>query len=103
MKTVYRATNTTDAHVVSGLLEQAGVQAVVLDENMGPYGNALGSVRVSVAPESEADARAVIARWEAQRTRDEPAPPVRRLSRDAIVLLVGVVALLAVVWYFGGR
>jgi hypothetical protein len=105
MNAVYRTTNLTDAHVVAGLLEASGVTAVVVDKNLGPYFHALGSVRVAVPPEREAEARKIIADWESRRVPEPPPDAVRRkpLSRDAIVLLVGVAALLAVVWYFGGR
>lgn len=104
MNAVYRTTNLTDAHVVAGLLEASGVTAVVVDKNLGPHFHALGSVRVAVPPEREAEARKIIADWESRRA-PQPSDAVRRkpLSRDAIVLLVGVAALLAVVWYFGGR
>ena len=109
MKTVYVATNTADAHVVKGLLRQAGIEAVVLDENVGPYGDSLGSVRVAVAPENETASRDIIADWEAtapQEQRDpvvRHAPRSRAASRDTLVVAAGIAALLAVVWYFGGR
>jgi hypothetical protein len=105
MKTVYRTTSPADAQIVSDVLRQSGVAAVVFDENLGPYGHVLGNVRVAVAPEREPDARNVVARWEANRPAagDETQPSPVRFSRDVIVLLIGVVAVLAVVWYFGGR
>jgi hypothetical protein len=103
VKTVYVATNTADAHVVSSLLQQSGIDAVVLDENIGPYGHSLGSVRVVVAPESETASREIIADLEsAPRAAPPPAKPAG-LSLDAVVILIGVVALLVVVWYFGSR
>lgn len=67
MKTVYVATNSLDAHVVRGLLESRGIEAIVLGDYLqGGIGElpAFGVVEVRI-PETEYDAaRAVVAEYE---------------------------------------
>jgi len=68
MKTVFDASNNIEAHLVMHQLQQAGIDARIEGEYLqGGIGElpAAGNVRVIVNPKDEAEARAVIADWEA--------------------------------------
>jgi len=68
MKTVFDASNNIEAHLVMHQLQQAGIDARIQGEYLqGGIGElpAAGNVRVMVDPKDEAEARAVIADWEA--------------------------------------
>ena len=68
MKTVYDASNNIEAHLVMHQLQQAGIDARIEGEYLqGGIGElpAAGNVRVIVNSEDEAEARFVIADWEA--------------------------------------
>jgi hypothetical protein len=68
MKTVFDASNNIEAHLVMHQLQQAGIDARIEGEYLqGGIGElpAAGNVRVVVNPKDEAEARAVIADWEA--------------------------------------
>jgi Putative prokaryotic signal transducing protein len=101
VKTVYETTNSADAHVVLGLLQQFGIESHVLGENLGMWANPLGSVRVVVEPVSEEAALEVIAEWEAGQPRDRQRPSPQ-LRRGALLVVVVAAILLAVFWYFTG-
>lgn len=109
MKTVYETTNAADAHLVSNLLQQHGIDASVVGQELGPYTHALGAVRVLVAADEEPAARHVVADWESSvpvepqevTGKDAPSGP-RMPSRETAVLLIGGVLLLVVLWYFTG-
>ena len=67
MQTVFEARTGFEAHMVRNLLEQAGISAQVLGEDLvGAVGElpALGIVRVVVAEDDAAQARDVIADWD---------------------------------------
>lgn len=107
MKTVYQTTNGVDAHVVRDLLAQSGIDTHVLGEDMGPYTHALGAVRVVVEPGDEHRAREIVAEWEQRAVEDrhegaERAQLRAGVSRDGMLLVVGLVLLFAVIWYFTG-
>ena len=67
MKSVYRAQNSLDAHLVKGLLQNHGIDATVLGDFLqGAIGElpAFGMVEVRVPPADEAEARAIIKAFE---------------------------------------
>ena len=68
MKTVFDASNNIEAHLVMHQLQQAGIDARIEGEYLqGGIGElpAAGNVRVMVNLKDEAEARLVIADWEA--------------------------------------
>lgn len=68
MKTVFDASNNIEAHLAMHQLQQAGIDARIQGEFLqGGIGElpAAGNVRVVVHPKDEAEARTVIADWEA--------------------------------------
>ena len=68
MKTVYDASNNIEAHLVMHQLQQAGIDARIEGEYLqGGIGElpAAGNVRVIVNSKDEAEARLVLADWEA--------------------------------------
>jgi hypothetical protein len=68
MKTVFDASNNIEAHLVMHQLQQAGIDARIEGEFLqGGIGElpAAGNVRVIVDTKDEAEARSVIADWEA--------------------------------------
>ena len=67
MITVYEADNAIDAHLLRGLLEQCGIDAHVSGEFLlGAMGDlpAQGLLRVMVAPDDFAAARALVIEFE---------------------------------------
>lgn len=75
VKTAYDAANNIDAHLVMHQLQQAGIDARIEGEFLqGGIGElpAAGNVRVIVDDQDLAEARAVIADWEAGDSRPEP-------------------------------
>ena len=94
MKTLYEAANAIEAHMLVDLLQQEGIEATIQGEALqGAAGEipATGLVRLLVAPERHAAARAIIDRWEA--TQVEPTPPPPRSGRSSLWrgLLLGLV------------
>lgn len=74
MKTVYDAENTIAAHLAMHQLQQAGIDARIEGEYLqGGIGElpAAGNVRVIVDERDFAEARSVIADWEAADTEQE--------------------------------
>ncbi len=68
MKTAYEASSNIEAHLVMHQLQQAGIDARIEGEYLqGGIGElpAIGNVRVVVDERDWAEARAVIADWEA--------------------------------------
>jgi len=68
MKTVYDAATNIEAHLVMHQLQQAGIEASIQGEFLqGGIGElpAAGNIRVLVDPKDEAEARLVIADWDA--------------------------------------
>ena len=68
MKTAYDATSNIEAHLVMHQLQQAGIDARIEGEFLqGGIGElaAMGNVRVLVSEQQLADAKLVIAEWEA--------------------------------------
>ena len=75
MKTAYDAANNIEAHLVMHQLQQAGIDARIEGEYLqGGIGElpAAGNVRVVVDEKDLAEARSVIADWEA--TDADPGP-----------------------------
>lgn len=67
MKTVYKAQNSLDAHLIKGLLQNHGIEAIVLGDFLqGGIGElpAFGLVEVHVNSADEAEARAIINAFE---------------------------------------
>lgn len=81
MKIVYRAAHSTDAHLVSQLLEHEGIAAFVsgglLEGAAGGLPAAGGLATVSVADEHEARARQVVREWESM-----PVPSDEEIEED---------------------
>ena len=78
---VYECTLGVEAHMICDLLARAGISARVDGEFLqGAAGELpLGSgIKVRVAPENAAEARAVIDEWEKTQPPPEPAAPARR-------------------------
>ena len=96
MKTLYEAGSAIEAHMLVDLLKQEGLTAHIHGESLqGAVGEipVSGLVRLVVAEEDHAAARAVIDRWEA--TQVEPTPrataaPARK-SRGWVGLALGLV------------
>lgn len=66
MRVVYQAENIIDAHLVKGLLEQAGIAAFVLGEHLsGGIGElpVMGTVQVGVANSDVDGAEAALQDW----------------------------------------
>ncbi|MFM1895932.1 MAG: hypothetical protein RLZZ385_1006 [Pseudomonadota bacterium] len=69
MKTVFDAANSLEAHIVLGLLNQAGIQGRIHGEFLqGAMGElpAMGLVRVLVSDSDYPRAREIIADWDGQ-------------------------------------
>ncbi len=78
MKSVYETSNTIDANIVLGMLEQAGLSARIEGEYLqGGVGGlqAVGIVRVVVDESDCEDAKAIISSWDAHKT------PIRTIKR----------------------
>ena len=68
MKTVFDASSNIEAHLVMHQLQQAGIEAVIQGEFLqGGIGElpAAGNIRVMVGEKDVAEARQVIADWDA--------------------------------------
>ena len=68
MKTVYDASSNIEAHLVMHQLQQAGIEATIQGEYLqGGIGElpAAGNIRVIVPVKDVAEARQIIADWEA--------------------------------------
>ena len=78
MTTIATFTKPEEAHLVKMRLEAAGIEAVILDENVIQidmlFSNAMGGVRLQVADEAVADAREFLA-------ADVAAPAAPRAER----------------------
>lgn len=77
MKTVYEPSNGAEAHMLADLLRQQGIEAQILGEHLqGAIGElpAAGLVRLAVAPDDYAAARAFIGQWENAEKAQQPAP-----------------------------
>jgi len=94
MKTVYEASSAIEAHMLVDLLKQEDIDAHIHGEALqGAVGEipATGLVRLLVAEENHAAARAVIERWDS--TQVEATPPPARSAKSGGVrgLLLGLV------------
>ena len=68
MKTIFDASSNIEAHLVMHQLQQAGIEAVIQGEFLqGGIGElpAAGNIRVMVGEDDVAEARQVIADWDA--------------------------------------
>ncbi len=53
--------DTAEAEMAKGRLRSAGIDCFLVGENVGVlYGNSIGSLRLQVNPDDEADARAIL-------------------------------------------
>ena len=86
MKRVYEARDGLEAHMVAGLMEQAGIMAQVRGDMLqGAVGElpAAGLASVWVADDDEAEARAVVRDFEAEQPPTaEPGPDKSSSSRS---------------------
>ncbi|MBK6597050.1 MAG: DUF2007 domain-containing protein [Proteobacteria bacterium] len=82
MQTVFESSLAVDAHMISDLLQRAGIPSQVLGEYLQtgagqlPLGNL---VRVTVADEHAREAREVIAEWE----RDQPPAAIQHETQKS--------------------
>jgi len=78
MKTVATYRDPYEAHLARALLESAGVEAFVFDDQVVGvnwlYSRAVGGVRLCVANEDEAEAREILADTTDQCPESEPCP-----------------------------
>src|SRR3954468_13937004 len=84
MKTLYQASNAIEAHMIADLLEQQRISARVDGEYLqGALGElpAAGLVKVMVAEEDYAAARAIVDRWDTE----QPAQPLTAVPARAAV------------------
>jgi hypothetical protein len=92
VETVYETSAGLEAHVVSGLLNSAGIQTRIDGEYLAgaagelPLGNL---VRVRVQAEDAAEARRIIAEWEKRQPPERPAPPPRQGSWAPLMFILG--------------
>jgi hypothetical protein len=92
METVYETSAGLEAHVVSGMLNSAGIHTRIDGEYLAgaagelPLGNL---VRVRVAAEDAAEARRIIAEWEKRQPPERPAPPARQGSWAPLIFILG--------------
>ena len=86
MKRVYEARDGLEAHMVAGLMEQAGIMAQVRGDMLqGAVGElpAAGLASVWVADDDEARARAVVRDFEAEQPPN-PEPGARQRLRESV-------------------
>ncbi|MEZ5476806.1 MAG: DUF2007 domain-containing protein [Thiolinea sp.] len=85
MKTIYRAANITEAHLVAGMLEAQGIAAHVgghyLQGGVGEIAT-MDFARVWVADEDYEAARPLIAEYEDRSPEDQPNDP-EQITRSA--------------------
>jgi hypothetical protein len=89
---VYECTLGVEAHMVCDLLARAGISARVDGEFLQGAGGDLplgNSIKVRVAPEKAAEARAVIDEWEKLQPAD-PTPPPSRSSLAPLWFVTGL-------------
>lgn len=94
MKTLYEASNAIEAHMLVDLLKQEEIEAHIQGEALqGAMGEipANGLVRLVVAQESHAAARAVIDRWESTQVEATPRPARSTKAAGVRGLLLGLV------------
>jgi hypothetical protein len=91
---VYECTLGVEAHMICDLLARAGISARVDGEFLQGAGGDLplgNSIKVRVAPENAAEARAVIDEWEKLQPADST-PPLRRPAwRSPLWFIVGLI------------
>jgi hypothetical protein len=103
MRTLYEAANSIEAHLLQDLLEQEGLTAGIEGEHLqGGVGElpAFGLVRLVIDEDSYNQARAVIAKWEAQRVQEPASQPRSTGIGKAWVLLLGILIGVAGMYAF---
>lgn len=93
MKTLYQASNGVEAHMILNLLEQEGIAGRVDGEYLqGGIGElpAAGLVRVMVAEEDYAAARAIVDKWDAAQPAEKPAQPLVKTGGRLGVFVAGL-------------
>lgn len=96
MKTVYRPANGIEAHMLRDLLAQDGIDAHVMGASLeGAIGElpAAGLVRLEVAEEDYAKARALLVAWEQTSPPPEPDAPPAAKERSGVGAGVGGLAI----------
>lgn len=105
MKTVYRAANSVEGHMIQGLLEQAGLDARVDGDYLQGGAGELapdGLIRVRVAQEQYDRARAIIDEWDARQVEETryDTRPVRRSGGGTLSgVLIGFIAGVVLMWF----
>jgi len=92
MKTIYHAANAVEAHMLRDLLAQEGLSPVIQGEHLqGAIGElpAAGLVRLEVPEPQQAQAREIIARWEASQPRETAPAPQHTRSASGLWYFVG--------------
>jgi Putative prokaryotic signal transducing protein len=103
MKTLYEASSAVEAHMVLDLLRQEGLTAHIHGEHLqGAIGElpAAGLVRVVVDEADHAQARDVVARWEAEQPKEAVPRSSARMPRAIYGLLAGLVLGIAGTYAF---
>lgn len=93
MKTLYQASNGLEAHMILNLLEQEGIAGRVDGEYLqGGIGElpAAGLVRVMVAEEDYAAAKAIVDKWDVVQPVEKPAPPPAKTKSRIGVFAAGL-------------
>jgi hypothetical protein len=102
MKSVYEASTGLDAHMILNLLEQRGISGNIEGEYLqGGIGelSAMGFVRVMVAEEDYAEAKKIIAEWEAIQPPEEKPEPETSTSIALRIFISGAfVGALVMYW-----
>jgi len=96
MKTVYRPANGIEAHMLRDLLAQDGIEAHVLGASLeGAIGElpAAGLVRLEVAEEDYAKARALLVEWEKTSPPPEPGAMPAAKTRSSLGAGLGGMAI----------
>lgn len=98
MKTVFEAANSLEAHMILGLLSQAGIEGQILGEALqGGLGElpVAGLVRVAVSDTDFVAARIIVEDWNSNTPENPPEPePVRNQSSSASHVVAFAVGLL---------
>jgi len=102
MKLLYEAANTIEAHMILGLLEQAGLTARIDGEYLqGGIGElqAIGVVRVMINEGDHGQGKSVLEAWDANQPSPEPMPQIKKENSYLSVLGGFVAGIIVMVLY----